>query len=61
MPLTCEHAIYHHANIFKAIERHDQIAAKKHMQAHIKSLIRWINKSRESQLMALRHNIENLS
>jgi DNA-binding FadR family transcriptional regulator len=49
MPQTIKNAVYHHNKILNAIELHDPIVAKKQMEAHIKSLIRRINKSRESQ------------
>lgn len=49
MPDTIKNAMHYHANIVHAIERHDPEGAKKHMDAHIKSLIRRI-RSRESQL-----------
>lgn len=46
MPQTIKNAMYHHNKILNAIERHDPIVSKKRMEAHIKSLIRRINKSR---------------
>jgi len=49
MPQTIKNAVYYHNKILNAIERHDPIVSKKQMEAHIKSLIRRINKSRERQ------------
>ena len=45
LPSSMSDAIVYHQNIFDAIERHDPVAAKMHMEEHILSLI---DRSRES-------------
>jgi GntR family transcriptional regulator, transcriptional repressor for pyruvate dehydrogenase complex len=53
MPDTVYHAINYHNRIYHAVERGDGIEAKKWMEAHIRSLIRRVNKrKRESSSQA---------
>ncbi len=50
MPNTMQKAYYYHTIIFRSITQHDQAGAKKHMEAHLKSLIRRVNLSKGNQI-----------
>lgn len=45
VPLSVSTSIKYHKNIYEAIRRHDPVAARKHMEEHIKSLIKVINEN----------------
>jgi GntR family transcriptional repressor for pyruvate dehydrogenase complex len=48
MPETVKNATDYHTKIFRAIERHDPIEAKKQMESHIISLIRRMSDSKQN-------------
>ena len=49
MPETVKNAVDYHTKIYRAIERHDPIEAKKQMESHILSLIRRMSDLRQNR------------